>query len=360
MDFAKARETVQIGAHSVGDGHPTFIIAEVGQAHDGSLGMAHAYIDAVAKTGVQAVKFQTHIASEESTEADHWRVKFSYEDKTRLDYWRRMEFTPEQWKGLADHAAEKGLVFLSSPFSIKAVELLDSIGVPAWKLASGEIENLPMIDAISRTGKPVLLSTGMSSVEEIEEAQRYIAKGRDGQVAIFHCVSAYPTPPDSIGINAIPEFLDHFGCPVGLSDHSGTIYPALSAVTLGAHILELHITMSRDSFGPDTIASITVEEMTTLVEGVRFTETMRNNPVKKDDTAAGMAKMRGLFFKSVVARHAIPAGTVLSADDITVKKPGDGIPARHYQDLIGRKTRVVLEADAQLKLSDLEDEGRET
>ena len=147
---------------------PCFIIGEIAQAHDGSLGTAHAYIDAVAATGADAVKFQTHIASEESSALDTWRVKFSRQDATRYDYWKRMEFTAEQWAGLKQHAEEKGLVFLSSPFSLAAIDLLERLGMAAWKVASGEVTNRLFLDAMIATKKPVLVSSGMSYLAELE------------------------------------------------------------------------------------------------------------------------------------------------------------------------------------------------
>src|SRR5437763_1720168 len=146
------------------------IIGEVGQAHNGSLGMAHAFIDAIANAGADAVKFQTHIASAESTAAEPWRIRFSPQDSTRYEYWKRMEFSEEQWLGLKKHADERGLLFLSSPFSVEAVQLLQRVGVPAWKVASGEISNVPLFEALARTELPVLMSTGMSDLSEIDAA----------------------------------------------------------------------------------------------------------------------------------------------------------------------------------------------
>src|SRR3954454_2663191 len=159
LDMTSSPAQFAIGPHRVGPGCPVLVVAEVAQAHDGSLGTAHAYIDAVARSGAQAIKFQTHIAEAESTPGEQFRVKFSPQDATRYDYWMRMEFTPDQWRGLADHARAAGLLFLSSPFSIQAVELLESLDVPAWKVGAGEIASLPMIDCMAATKKPVLLSS---------------------------------------------------------------------------------------------------------------------------------------------------------------------------------------------------------
>ena len=342
-----------IADRPVGTGHPCFIIGEVAQAHDGSLGMAHAYIDAIADAGADAVKFQTHIAAEESTPDEMWRVKFSYQDDSRFDYWRRMEFTEAQWRGLADHAGEKGLVFLSSPFSVAAVELLARIGVPAWKIASGEIGNVPLVDAIAKTGWPVMLSSGMSSLAEIDAAVERL-KGHGLEVALLQCYSAYPCPPEKVGLNMIAAFRDRYGCPAGLSDHSGTIYPGLACAAQGGDLLEVHVTMSREMFGPDVVASVTTAELRQLVDGVRFIERMLANPVAKDDCAGELAEMRQLFFKSVVAREDLSAGTVIELRHVTVKKPGTGIPADAIATVIGRRLKTDVEKDKLLRDGDLD------
>ena len=208
-------ELFQIGGRSVGGGAGCILIAEVAQGHDGSLGMAHAFIDAVANAGADAVKFQTHIASAESTSQEAWRVKFSPQDGTRYDYWKRMEFSEEQWQGLKRHADDRGLLFLSSPFSVEAVELLTRLGVPAWKVTSGEINSLPIFEEMALTGLPVLLSTGMSSLREIDAAVEK-AKNRKLPLAVLQCTSAYPCPPEKVGLNLISLFRERYSCAVGL------------------------------------------------------------------------------------------------------------------------------------------------
>ena len=182
----------QINGRWVGGAAPALIVGEVAQAHDGSLGMAHAFIDAMARTGAHAVKFQTHIARAESSAREPFRVKFSLQDETRFDYWKRMEFSEEQWDGLAKHAREKGLIFLSSPFSEEAVELLSRVGVPAWKIASGEVTNPLLFECIAQTGLPVLLSTGMSTLPEIDAAVANI-QGKDLPLLVLQCTSKYPS-----------------------------------------------------------------------------------------------------------------------------------------------------------------------
>ncbi|GAB4265047.1 MAG: N-acetylneuraminate synthase [Deferrisomatales bacterium] len=329
------------------------IIAEVAQAHEGSLGMAHAFIDAIADAGADAVKFQTHIASAESTPAEPWRQKFSPQDETRYDYWRRMEFTAEQWQGLKDHAAERGLLFLSSPFSMEAFELLDRVGVSAWKVASGEINNTVLLDAILGTGLPVVLSTGMSPLAEVDEAVELVRRS-GSPLAVCQCTSMYPCPPECVGLNVIETFRARYGCGVGLSDHSGTVFPGLAAAAQGIQVLEVHVTLSRQMFGPDVVASITTEELAHLVAGVRYIETMRAHPVDKAHPPEAVAPLRDIFMKSVVAAADLRRGTLLTPTHLALKKPGGGIPANRLASLVGRRLRRDVRKDARIAETDLD------
>jgi N,N'-diacetyllegionaminate synthase len=328
------------------------IVAEVAQAHDGSLGMAHAFIDAIAAAGAHAVKFQTHIAAAESTSDESWRVKFSRQDATRFEYWKRMEFSEEQWVGLKKHAEERKLKFLSSPFSIEAIELLTRVGVSAWKVASGEVSNTPMFERMIATKLPVILSTGMSSLEEIDAVVERVKEARL-PLTVLQCTSAYPCPPEKIGLNLIPFFRDRYKCAVGLSDHSGTVYPGLAAATLGIDVLEVHVTLSREMFGPDVSVSITTAELRQLVEGIRFIETMNAHPLEKDALISELKPIRDLFTKSIVARCDLPAGTILEEEHLSVKKPGTGIPASRLNEVVGQTLRRSVIADQILQESDL-------
>jgi len=332
---------------------PCEIVAEVAQAHDGSLGMAHAYIDAISEAGASAVKFQTHIAAAESTPDEPWRVKFSRQDASRYDYWKRMEFTEEQWHGLKKHAADSGLKFLSSPFSVEAVDLLTRVGVDAWKVASGEINNAPMFDRMAAHRVPIVLSTGISSLSDIDAAVDRV-KSRRLPLTVLQCTSAYPCPPEKIGLNLIPFFRKRYDCEVGLSDHSGTIFAGLAAATIGIEMVEVHVTFDRKMFGPDVPASVTITELAEMVRGIRFIETIRANPVDKDAAASEMAPMRRVFTKSVVACVDLPAGTVLKMDHLRLKKPGTGIPAEQIDRVIGRRLRRDVKADELIGNNDFE------
>jgi len=347
-------QTFEIGTRPVGPGHACLILAEVAQAHDGSLGSAHAYVDAVAAAGAEAVKFQTHIAQAESSAQEPFRVRFSRQDATRYDYWKRMEFSEAGWAGLAQHAREKGLIFLSSPFSEQAVDLLERLDMPAWKIPSGEVTNPLLFERIAATGRPVLLSSGMSSLAETDQAVAWF-KERGLPLGVFQCTSQYPCPPEAVGLNLLQAFRDRYQVPVGLSDHSGTIYGGLAAVSLGASMLEVHVTLSRESFGPDVVASVTTGELRTLVDGVRFIESALAHPLDKDALAGRMGEMRGLFGKALVAGRDLQAGQALARADLTARKPATaGIPAEELETVVGRRLRRDVAAGAFLDRQDLE------
>ena len=329
------------------------VIGEVALTHEGSLGLAHAFVDAIANAGADAVKFQTHIAAAESTPSEPFRVKFSPQDKTRYDYWKRMEFTEEGWRGLAAHARERGILFLSSPFSIQAVDLLERIGMPLWKIASGETSNTALLDRILETRTPVLLSTGMSPLEEIDQAVARV-RLRHAEVGVFQCTTAYPCPPEKIGLNLIPFYRDRYGCWVGLSDHSATIYPGLAGAALGMDMLEVHVALSREMFGPDVIASITTQELRQLVDGIRFIERMRAHPLDKDTSAQETAPLRMLFTRSLVASANLPAGTVIAREHVAIKKPGTGLSPDRLEEIIGRRLARPVTADQVLAADDIE------
>jgi N,N'-diacetyllegionaminate synthase len=360
MEFSEAvdaerREnmsTFAIAGRPIGLGEPCVIVAEVAQSHDGSLGMAHAFIDAIANAGADAVKFQTHIAAAESTPGEPWRIRFSRQDSTRYDYWQRMEFTEEQWHGLKEHAEQRGLIFLSSPFSVEAVELLTRMGIAAWKVASGEVNNTVILEHMAATGLPILLSTGMSPLSELDATVERI-KTYGLPLVVLQCTTAYPCPPEKVGLNLISFFRERYGCAVGLSDHTGTIYAGLAAATLGIQMLEVHVTLSREMFGPDVPASVTTAELRQLVEGIRFIEKMQAHPVDKDQIACDMGALRQTFTKSVVARQDLPAGIVLREEHLTVKKPGTGLPATRLPEVIGRRLQRPVTADTLLSEEDL-------
>jgi N-acetylneuraminate synthase len=315
----------------------TFIIAEIAQAHDGSLGILHSYIDALAHTGVDAVKFQVHIAEAESSADEPFRINFSYEDKTRYDYWQRMGFTLDQWREIKMHCDEKGVEFMASPFSQAAVDLLETVGVKRYKIGSGEVNNFLMLEKIAATGKPVILSSGMSSWEELDKAVRFL-QDFDIDLTLLQCTTAYPTPPEKIGLNLLGEMKERYpGVRIGLSEHSARIATGIAAVALGAEILEFHAVFDRRMFGPDAASSLTIDEIGELVRSVRFIETSLNHPVDKS-TNAEYRSLKGMFEKTLAVNKDLPAGHIIEFADLETKKPTNmGISAADFKMVIGRR-----------------------
>jgi len=313
----------------------TQIIAEIAQAHDGSLGILHSYIDVLAETGVDAIKFQTHIAEAESSEYEVFRVNFSYVDKTRFDYWKRMEFSLEQWKEIKAHCDEKGLEFLSSPFSLKAVDLLEEVGVKRYKIGSGEVSNLLLLNRIAETKKPVILSSGLSDWAELDAAVGFL-KEQKIATSLLQCATAYPAPPNKWGLNLLKEFRDRYHLSVGFSDHSGDIYACLAAAALGAEILEFHAVFDKRIFGPDASSSLTIDQIKQLVVGVRQIEMTKANLIEKEISDKQLT-LKTMFGKSLALNCDLKAGQTIELIYLESKKPGDkGIPAFDFKKVIGK------------------------
>lgn len=312
-----------------------YTIAEIGQAHEGSLGILYSYIDAIAQTGIDAVKFQMHIAEAESSEHEPFRVKFSLEDETRFDYWKRMGFSLEQWKDIKRHCDSVGLDFICSPFSNLAVDWLEEIGVKYYKIGSGEVTNFLILEKIAQTGKPVILSSGMSSYAELDQTVDFLNE-RKVDFSILQCTTAYPTMPELYGLNVIQELKERYNVAVGFSDHSARIETCIAATALGASILEFHVVFDRQLFGPDTKASLTIAETKDLVLAVQNIATALSHPIDKNDNT-NFSELKQIFEKSLAVNNKLPKNHVITFDDLEAKKPkGFGIDAMRFQEVIGR------------------------
>ncbi len=327
-----------------------FLIAEIGSVHDGSFGNALKLIEAAAAAGADAVKFQTHIASAETLKGAPMPPYFKGEP--RFEYFTRTGFNAEQWATLKAACDELGVTFLSSPFSLEAVDLLESIGMSHYKIPSGEISNIPLIDRIAKTGKPILLSSGMSSWAEVGRAVEAARSGRT-PVLVMQCTTQYPCPPERVGLNVMIEMRTRYGLPVGFSDH--TLGPAacMAAVTLGAECVEKHFAFSRLMYGSDARHSMEPHEFKAMADGLHEIRAMLANPVDKNDLSQ-YGDMKRIFEKSIVTARALPAGHPLVEDDLAFKKPGDGIPAAHWHQLIGRRLSQAVDADHKLSMDDLQ------
>ncbi|WP_298764369.1 N-acetylneuraminate synthase family protein [uncultured Polaribacter sp.] len=329
-----------------------FIIAEIAQAHDGSIGILHSYIDALSKTGVDAIKFQTHIAAAESSIYEPFRVQFSKQDKTRFDYWKRMEFSLEQWKNIKQHCDDVGLEFMSSPFSNKAVDLLEKVGIKRYKIGSGEITNLLLLEKIAKTGKPVIISSGMSSLDELDSTTKFL-KEKKINYAILQCTTAYPTKPTQYGLNVINELKERYDVKVGYSDHSSSIGACIAATVLGAEILEFHVVFDKEMFGPDAKASLTIKETKKLVKEVRKIAIANANPINKNNNTS-FNKLKTIFEKSLCVNKDLPKNHIINFNDLEAKKPSNrGIPANDFNAVIGKKISHAMNKWDFLNESDL-------
>lgn len=325
------------------------VIAEIGSTHDGSLGIARNSIEVAAGCGADLVKFQTHLAEAETTRSAPPPPFFDAE--SRLDYFRRTGFTPAQWRALRGHARQCGVGFLSSPFSVEAVALLEEIGIERYKVPSGEVTNVPLLEEIARTGKPVLLSSGMSAWREIDSAVEAILRHHD-RLTVLQCTSLYPCPYERVGLDVMLAMAERYGTPVGLSDHTLTNFAAFAAAALGAAAIEKHFTLSRHLYGSDARHSAEPAQLRDLVEGVRAIEGMLAARVDKDDLEPFL-EMKRVFEKSVVSVVDIPCGTTITRAMLGLKKPGTGIRPDRLGAVVGRRAARDLPADTVVTDRDL-------
>lgn len=314
----------------------TYIIAEIGQAHDGSLGILHSYIDAVSATGVDAIKFQMHIAEAESSELEPFRINFSYEDNTRFDYWQRMSFTFEQWQQIKSHCDDVGVAFLCTPFSNLAVDWLEALKVEMYKIGSGDVSNYLLLDKIGKTSKPILLSSGLSTLDDVADSLAFLSRFNP-DIAVLQCTTKYPTQFSDVGLNVMTEIRARFGVKTGLSDHSGTPFPALAACSLGADYVEVHAVFDKQMFGPDAIASLSINELRELVVGIRAIDDMLSSPVDKSQSRLD-PNLKVMFGKTLCINKEKKCGDTIDIDDLDGKKPAEqGMSATDFEKVVGKK-----------------------
>lgn len=326
------------------------IIAEIGSVHDGSFGNAKKAVELAAQCGADAVKFQTHIAEAESR-VDAPSPSY-FKDESRIDYFRRTGFSQSQWRELRVLADTLRLGFISSPFALEAVDLLESIEITGYKIASGEVTNTPLLEAVANTGRPVFLSSGMSEWAELDNAVSVFAKTKD--LTVMQCSSVYPCPDERVGLNVLGELKTRYPrATIGYSDHTLGLYAAVAATALGASVIEKHLTFSRKMYGSDACHSLEPQEFNLMVQMIRGTGRIMANPINKDDIRE-YREMKTAFQKSIVAAHELSAGTVIRETDLAYKKPDRGIPASDYRDLIGARLKVAKLKDDYIAKEDIE------
>jgi sialic acid synthase SpsE len=338
--------TIVIGDAVVGDGRACYVIAEAGANHNRDFDVARRLIDVAADSGADAVKFQTYSG------------RTLYSTKTpRFDYLGDLGAKPahellddialpRDWQApLAEHCRDRGVEFLSSPFDRQAIDELDALDVAALKIASFELVDLGLLRHAAATGRPLILSTGMASLAEIDEALVAARAAGASQIALLQCASLYPSPPSIMNLRTIPAMHAAFGLPVGLSDHTAGIHVAPAAVALGAAIIEKHFTLDRTMTGPDHPFAIEPHELKELVAHVRDVEVALGDGLKRGPSAAEAEEMYSKARRSIVAARAIPAGTVVTADMLTVKRPGFGIAPKFIDAVVGRVAKVDIDDD---------------
>jgi N,N'-diacetyllegionaminate synthase len=337
-DFTIKTQFMRIGDFVIGDEQPCFIIAEAGVNHNGQVELARQLIDAAKQAGASAIKFQTFraekLATPDAPQAEY-QTQNTGNEESQLAMLQRLELSEEAHRLLFDYCHEKGILFLSTPFDEESADFLDTLPVVAFKVGSGELTNLPFLSQLARKGKPIILSTGMASLAEVEMALRALKDVEE--VALLHCISSYPTPPHEVNLRAMNTLRMAFQVPVGYSDHTEGIEIALGAAALGANIIEKHFTLSRALPGPDHQASLEPHELTAMITHIRSIEAAlghgRKEPTLEELETAKVVR------RSLVAAQNIATGTVLTEQHVTTKRPGIGMPPQLWNYVIGRTAK---------------------
>lgn len=343
----------EIAGHVIGGGR-CFVIAEAGVNHNGDVARARALVDAAVAAGADAVKFQTFKAERV---VSHLAPKAAYQRATtgsgesQLEMVRKLELSQAEFRQLKQHCDAKGIVFLSTPFDHPSVDFLDDLGVPAFKVPSGEITNLPLLSDIASRAKPVVLSTGMSDLDEVDRAITTLASHGCPALAVLHCVSNYPADPRDANLRAMATMQAEFNRPVGFSDHTTGIDIALAAVALGASVIEKHFTLDKTLPGPDHRASLDPDELHSLVVGVRRVEQALGDGIKLAKSSE--ADTRLVARRSLFLCEALPAGRDIDTDKLVALRPAGGIEPSQIDTLVGRRVAHDLAAGAMLHWSDL-------
>ena len=346
---------IEIAGRPIGEGHPCFIIGEAGVNHNGAVDLARELVDAAADAGVDAVKFQTYnseqLVAPEAAKADY-QVDTTGADETQGEMLRKLELPAESFHELQAAGADRGVIFISTPFDHDSVDLLDGLDVPAFKVGSGELTNLPLLRHIASKGRPMILSTGMSYLGEVERALGAVRKAGNEQVAILHCVSAYPTEPRDANLRAMQTMGRAFGVPVGFSDHTQGLEVPLAAVALGASVIEKHFTLDRNMEGPDHRASLEPDELRELVRTIREVESALGDGHKRPTAAE--SNIRGAARRSIYLRNQVDEGSVLLGEDLICLRPAGGIPPDQIDMVEGRRMRRARPAGTTIAWSDLD------
>jgi N,N'-diacetyllegionaminate synthase len=330
------------------------IIAEIGLSHNGSMSKAKKLIDLTSKSGADVIKFQTHYADEESTIDEKFRKGFNFKHKNRFEYWKAHEFTQQEWVILKKYAKKKRLIFSSSPFSIKAYDILKKAGVDIWKIGSGEFFSNHLNNLILKDKRPIIISTGMCNWKEISTKVKLLKKKKKNFL-IMQCTSKYPLNLKEVGMNVISKISKKYNCPVGLSDHSGSISPSLMALSDDiTKVIEVHVSEPKNFNNPDRASSISFEQLKLICEHRDNLKILKKNNIDKDKMSKQLLKTRELFTKSIAVKKNLKIGKVILLNDLCFKKPGNGIKESKINNILGKKLIKNVNYNKLLKWTDLE------
>lgn len=324
----------------------TFIIAEAGVNHNGDIKLAKKLINVAKDAGADAVKFQTFKAENvviKNAEKAEYQKETTGIRESQYDMIKKLELTEEDFRELADYAKKEGILFLSSPFDKESVDLLYELDVPAFKVASGEITNFPLLKYIAKKEKPIILSTGMSTLGEVEEALNVIRSEGVRDVVLLHCVSNYPAKIEDINLRAMETLKHAFKVPVGFSDHTLDITASIAAVALGACVIEKHFTLDRKLLGPDHKASLEPNELKEMVKTIRDLEKALGDGIKRP--TKDEVEIKRVARRSIVAKEDMSKGIIITEDMLDVKRPGTGIPPKYMEMIVGRKAKENIKKD---------------
>lgn len=347
---------IKINNAIIGEKHPVFFIAEAGVNHNGDIKLAKKMIDVAIEAKADAIKFQTYRTEGvmiRKTPKAAYQLDDTHPDENFFDMAKKIELPFEVYKDLKDYCEKKNIIFLSTPFCFDSADYLEKIGVAAFKVSSGDFVNYPFLEHIIKKGKPILISSGTAEMDEVKETIKFVRSKKCEQIVLFHCTSSYPTPYEDVNLNVIETYRKEFpGIPIGFSDHSvGTLAGAL-AVAKGVKAIEKHFTMDKNLVGPDHKASLDPPELKAYIENIRIAEKMMGSPVKKLTDVE--KNVREIARKSVVSKVNMKKGTILSKDSITVKRPGTGIPAKSFDQVIGKRLKNSIDADSIITWKDIE------
>lgn len=350
----KTVREIKIGTRIIGEGRPVFVVAEAGINHNGDMRLAKRMIDAAKAAGADAVKFQSYKTERiitKSAPSAEYHKRTAARDESWYSLLKRIELGDAETQMLCEYCRRRGIEFLSTPYDEKSASLLHALGLGAFKISSTDMDNLPLLEHIARFGKPIILSTGMSTLDEVRQSVEFIVRKGGDKIVLMQCTSNYPPKPEDINLNVLDTLKSEFGLPVGYSDHLASPKAAIAAVAKGACVYEVHFTIDRNLSGPDQKSSLEPDELKSIVSDIRFTEKLLGTSRK--EVTGSETETRTRLRKKVVASRPLRLGERITKDMLAIKRAASGIPAKDYYDILGKTIKRGVRQDEPVTLKDL-------